>query len=365
MTKREQKQLTQSIKETVAVVRESKKSAQSENLSFEIDNAVSLFDELGVNTSTKKKKKLTSLDIIVRLFFIIALCICLLSLYKITIYFIDEFNAQATQRQIQHRYTVVAQHKNMAVPENNKNNIVNLVKPLILTETAKELLEINPDTVGYIKLPGTGINGTVVQGTDDEYYLDHDIHGNPNQGGTLFVDSRATIGTHYDSPNLIIYGHNQKDGTMFGDMDFFRWNPEFWKESPVIYFNTNYEDRKYLIIASFVTNEQPQHDNGFVFDYWNYIYFNDDFPFEEWKSEVLDRTTFFTGYDFDDTDQYITLSTCSTEWEPSRHVIIARMLRDGETENNIDTSNWRENENPRWPQVWYDYHGGGSWERSR
>jgi sortase B len=146
---------------------------------------------------------------------------------------------------------------------------------------------------------------------------------------------------------------------MFGDLDFYRWNHEYWKSNPIIHFDTLFEERDYVIIASFVTNEDAEDDNGNRFDYQNYIYFNDDWAFESWKEELMLRTQFFTGVDFDENDQYITLSTCSTEWEPSRHVIVARLLHDGEE---VDVDKWEDNPNPKMPQIWYDLYGGDGWD---
>lgn len=287
----------------------------------------------------------------------------LFSSYKVIDYFVQSYQAEMTQHDIRQIYTIASQHRDMLVPEKQDLEIgVKPEKPMVLTESAKKLLEVNDDTVGYIRLPNTQCEGAVVQGEDNDFYLSHNIYGEAKQCGTLFLDYRATINTRNDSPNLIIYGHNQKDGTMFGELDFFRWNDEYWKQNPVVYFNTNYEDNAYVIIASFVTNELPEHDNGNVFDYWNYIYFNNDFPFDVWKKEVLERTTFYTGYDFTENDEYITLSTCSTEWEPSRHVVIARKLHSDESADNIDMSGWKLNDNPKMPQIWYDYNGGGSWK---
>ena len=313
----------------------------------------------------------TKLNICLKYFVMLCYILFCYSSVRVLNYYAEQFINERTQRQMRHLYTVESQYKDMNIPMLSDIQTVirqysqQELKPLVVTESAQQLLNINSDVVGYIKIEGTNIDGPVVQGEDNDYYLNHSIYGSSNQAGTLFVDSRATIGTYYDSPNLIIYGHNQKDGSMFGDMDFYRWNIEYWKQKPVIMFNTNYESNYYLIIASFVTNELPEHDNGYVFDYWNYINFTDDFPFDKWKQEVLDRTTFYTGYDFDEYDEYITLSTCSTEWEPSRHVIIARKLRSDEDAFNIDTSMWEKNENNRMPQIWYDYNGGGSWSSGR
>lgn len=233
-------------------------------------------------------------------------------------------------------------------------------KPMVLLEGAKALLAENEDTAGYIKIEGIKVDNVVVQGDDNEFYLNHDFYGKKSQPGTLFIDNRCTVNTRRDSDNLIIYGHNQKDGRMFGELDLYKWNAEFWKDHYIINFNTNYEESEYVIIASFVTNELASQDNGNLFDYYNYIYFNKYYPFETWYTEIMQRTTFWTGVECTAEDSYITLSTCSTEWEPSRHVIIARKLHEGEE---VDISKWEENKNPKWPQIYYDiYFGGKVWK---
>lgn len=363
MRKKEQT-LEESIRETMRIVRENKNRT-----AFDADDDI-VFDASVNRRSIKDVLKEhipwrgdTIPQIILKVVIFVAEVVFLISAYKLTVYFVEQYQAEVTQHIMRHYYTVASQRIDMSVPKKNDLQMgVKPLKELVLREAAKELLEINKDTVGYIQIPQTMVSGVVVQGEDNEYYLDRDVYQNKKQCGTLFVDSRARIGTYYDSPNLIIYGHNQKDGTMFGTLDYYKWNTEYWKTSPIIYFDTNYEQNAYLIIASFVTNERPEDDNGNVFDYWNYIYFNDDFPFETWKKEVLTRTQFYTNYDFDVNDEYITLSTCATEWEPSRHVIIARKLRSNETVEDIDVSKWEENPNPRYPQIWYDNYGGESWE---
>lgn len=284
------------------------------------------------------------------------------SMWSLLSYYYESYEAQGNERRIRQLYTVNQQYVNMSLPDSIIPDIVgeNITpqKELVFRQEMSEFYSENPDTVGYIKIKGTGVDGVVVQGDDDEHYLDYNFWGQKRQCGTLFVDSRCTINTYADSPNIIIYGHNQADGTMFGDLDFYRWNHEFWKSQPIISFDTLYEERDYVIIASFVTNELPKDDNGNRFDYQNYIYFNDTWTFEDWSKEIMLRTQFFTGVEFTENDQYITLSTCSTEWEPSRHVIIARLLHDGEE---VDVDKWEDNPNPKMPQIWYDYNGGGSW----
>ena len=73
--------------------------------------------------------------------------------------------------------------------------------------------EINPDYIGWITVDRTNIDYPVVQGIDNIKYLDTTFNGETNPAGTIFMDYRSKYG--FDSPLVIIYGHNMKDGTMF------------------------------------------------------------------------------------------------------------------------------------------------------
>ena len=74
--------------------------------------------------------------------------------------------------------------------------------------------------------------------------------------------------------------------------------------------------------------------------------------------EITKRSTIITGVDCNEDDEYLTLSTCSTEWDDSRHILVARKLRDGETADSIDTTKFSKNPNPKWPAIYYKYNGG-------
>lgn len=230
--------------------------------------------------------------------------------------------------------------------------------PLVELAAAKELLAINSHTVGYVRIPDC-VDEPVVKGSDNDYFLNHNFYDNQRQCGTCFADYRNEVGGYDRSDNIILYAHNQKDGTMFGNLDYYRWDPAYWLKNPFVYFNTNYSEDVYVIISSFVINTLPEHDNGNpVFDYQNYINFGDEYSYDTFMKEITKRSTIITGIDCNEDDDYLTLSTCSTEWDDSRHVIVARKLRDGETTDSIDTTNFSKNPNPKWPAIYYKYNGG-------
>ncbi|MBQ5330067.1 MAG: class B sortase [Oscillospiraceae bacterium] len=233
-------------------------------------------------------------------------------------------------------------------------------EPRDILPAAAGLLEINPDTVGFVRIPGC-VEEPVVKGSDNDFYLTHNFYGEKRSCGTCFADYRNVVGDWERTDNVTLYAHNQRDGTMFGNLDAYRWDYRYWQKNPFIYFNTNYSEDTYVIISSFVTNIYPEHDDGReVFDYQNFVNFEDEgqYTFDKFYSEIMKRSWFDTGIDCNADDKYLTLSTCSTEWDDSRHVIVARMLRPGETAEGLDTTNFKKNENPKWPAIYYKYNGG-------
>ena len=75
------------------------------------------------------------------------------------------------------------------------------------------LAAVNPDVTAWLYGPDTGISYPVVQGTDNDYYLDHLFDGTANGAGCLFVD--ASCRPDFSGRNTVIYGHRMKNGTMF------------------------------------------------------------------------------------------------------------------------------------------------------
>lgn len=79
------------------------------------------------------------------------------------------------------------------------------------------LIQINPDTVGWLEIFGTHINYPVVQGDNDLEYLNKDIYGNTTVTGSIYLasDNDRSFGDWYN----VIYGHHMDNGAMFGDID--------------------------------------------------------------------------------------------------------------------------------------------------
>lgn len=203
---------------------------------------------------------------------------------------------------------------------------------------AVELLKINPDTVGYICIEGTEVDFPVVQTGNNEDYLKISFDGSSNKAGTVFLDYRDVLTDRKRSDNLVLYGHNQKDRTMFGSLKDYKKNLDHYKAHPTVTFNSNYRSDVYKIFAYFVTEVEPeQTSDGNVFYYHNYIDLSDKDVYESFISNISERSQIVTSVDVKYGDEFLTLSTCSNEFEPSRFVVFARKTRDGE-DPSVDTS---------------------------
>jgi SrtB family sortase len=319
------------------------------------------FSEAFIPHRGDSKKEIAS-----KIFSLCALAVLIACIAILAVYFYQQFEAKQNNKNINIIYNSAVQSssadagsQDVSSAAGDSEEIVR--QPLVVTEAAEKMLEINSDYVGYVYIPDV-FSEAVVQTTDNEYYLKHNFYDQTRSCGTIFADFRNNVSDYADlqSDNIILYGHNQRDGTMFGNMDYYKWDYKYWLKNPFIYFDNIYESSVYVIVSSFVVNTEPESDDGNVFDYNNYINFKEDgdYTFEKFKKEITERSHFITGIDIDENDKFLTLSTCSYEWDDSRHVIVARKLRDGETTENIDTTQFTVNSNPKWPAIYYKYNGG-------
>lgn len=199
---------------------------------------------------------------------------------------------------------------------------------------------INKDYVGYLELSGCEIADPVVKGEDNEYYLTHSVRGGTNKAGAIFMDYRCIFSDDYISPNIVFYGHNQEDRTMFGNLKNYKQNVEFYEENPLVRFSTETTTYEYLIYGFFVTNAlEKQDSNGVVFHYQDYIEtMADEATFDWYMDMVYERNQIISPVDVEYGDKLLCLSTCSNEFSNSRFVVFARMLREGESIDDYDFS---------------------------
>lgn len=108
-----------------------------------------------------------------------------------------------------------------------------------------ELFAMNDDFMAWLCIPGTDINYPVMHTPDDpERYLRRNFHGEYSESGVPFLDFRCAL----DSDNLIVYGHNMMNGTMFAGLQGYV-QKNFCEQHPIIEFQTADGCAEYRVFA--------------------------------------------------------------------------------------------------------------------
>lgn len=208
----------------------------------------------------------------------------------------------------------------------------------ILQEWAKPLLKKNEDLVGWITIPNfaddTGslyVDEPVVQGYDNNEYLRLNFDKEYFYSGSIYADCHAVIDDEKQPQNMVIYGHNVRNlGIKFTHLTEYKSGADFLRKYPIVEFNTIYEhNQKYIIFGAFVSTVYHEQDNGNLFQYNNYLNFDDtECQFSEWINEIQKRNWYDSDIELTENDQYLTLSTCTNEAKDLRWVIMAKKLTD-------------------------------------
>ena len=203
------------------------------------------------------------------------------------------------------------------VKNENKERKIEATERMLKVE---KLQEENEDIIGWIEIEDTNISYPVLQGKDNEYYLNHNYKKEKSQKGSIFLD--ANYDWSIPSNNLIIYGHNIMNDLMFKDLLKYA-NEEFYKEHPFIRFTTKENDGEYEIISAFKSKVFNKSDIN-VFRYYNFI----NAETEEEYNEFVENAKKASLYDIEETAEYgdklMTLITCSYHTTDGRFVVIGR-----------------------------------------
>ncbi len=170
---------------------------------------------------------------------------------------------------------------------------------LIKTKLA-DLQNQYPDVYGYIMIEDTRISYPLVQGDDNEFYLNHGFTGETMKVGSIYVDYRnkAYAPSNY---NLVLYGHNFTNGEMFGDLMKFVRSEEF--------FNTH---KIYVYTMTGLYVYEPFNMSVFKYDFQYFrTYFGSGAAFVDFVNEMQSYSQFSKRIEVDEDDRIITLSTCT------------------------------------------------------
>jgi len=166
--------------------------------------------------------------------------------------------------------------------------------------------EVNSDVVGWLTIPETNIDYPVVIAEDNDFYINRDIYGTPAKAGSIFIDSRCA--PDFTGYNTVIYGHNMKNRSMFGDIRKFA-DPGFFDSnaSGTLFVKNNtytLEIFAYMVVrADDKLVYDPSADRDELGEYVK-------------KNARRYREPQYTG-------NIVTLSTCAYEFDGARMVLLA------------------------------------------
>ena len=165
----------------------------------------------------------------------------------------------------------------------------------------EKLKQINQDTVGWIKVENMRIEYPIVKTNNNDYYLNRSFDETYNSAGWVFMDYRNKAdGT---DKNIVLYGQNRKDGSMFGDLaDIFE---EEWYENKNNMYITFVTENEYCIYQIFSAYRIEAED------YYITTGFKNDEEFNTFVNRLKQRSFKDFEVEVSGEDKILTLSTCS------------------------------------------------------
>ncbi len=191
-----------------------------------------------------------------------------------------------------------------------------------ITVDFESLRKENPDIVGWIYIHDTGINYPIVQTKDNDYYLHRTFNKKDSYIGAIFLD--AMCKSDFGSFNNIIYGHNLKNGEMFGHLkglyDINYNSKADFKKHPKIWVITPEDNREYEIFAAREISVDKDMD-VYTIEFSSYE------EYGEFLEDQVKKSQYKTGVTPSEKKSMITLSTCTSRTEEGRFIVQATRIQ--------------------------------------
>ncbi len=195
-------------------------------------------------------------------------------------------------------------------------------EPQMLPEMAA-LYAQNPEIVGWITMEDSLLDYPVMYTPEDPQKYDRlDFEGKFDMTGTPYIKYACSIEPR--SVNLIVYGHDMRDGTAFKHLEAYL-EEDFWEENKTFTYKTLYEEQTYEIIAVLIDKVYQKSDT--CFKYYNFIDPQTEEEFNEGAEYFYENSIYDTGVKAEYGDELISLVTCYKKYDKNgRLVVIARRV---------------------------------------
>ena len=236
----------------------------------------------------------------------ILLCVAIFCIFNV-------YNKVAEYKKADNVYETISESVNDNTNKTDTTNKVEDNKPNSVLSKYNKLIADNEDYRCWLKMDNTKIDYPVVQSNDNSYYLDRDFNKNHLAAGSIFMDFR----NNFDSDkSVVIYGHNMRNGTMFGELDNFK-KESFFKENNK--FKIEYKDKTYTYeVFSVYIGDASE---NFV-----EVSFDSDEDYIDYLNRIKSKSLFKSDIEVSHKDKIVTLYTCSYEFDGARTVVNGKLI---------------------------------------
>lgn len=190
--------------------------------------------------------------------------------------------------------------------------------PISVDVKYEELKGINEDFVGWLYYEPLDISYPIVRGDDNDYYTHYTFENEKNSSGAIFMDFLNR--KDYSDFNTIIYGHNMRNGTMFGSLKKLLNNQEIIEENPYFYIFTEDKAYMYEIFATYITTADSQ----------TYDLIEDEQAKNEYLAYIDQTAAYRSDKEVTAADRITTLSTCHGLHSNNRTVVHGVLIAEEE-----------------------------------
>ncbi len=258
------------------------------------------------------KNKINIPDIVRKVIMIGALCVFTYASYEMTNVYLDYQEGDEDYEDLNSLFEIPDFSGEQSTEVDSDGNIIisNNNKGAEWVWNFDSMLAINSDSKGWIS-QGNAISYPILQGTDNDYYLEHTAYYSQNKNGSIFIDYRIPEGL--EARNCIIYGHDMVNYAMFGSLTQYS-SRSYYEQNPTFDIYVGYKHYKYYVFAAYETDAV-----GDTFTY--------DFPTDEDFQRYVDGCWARKLYSTDVqgiqlTDHLVTLCTCTRRNDESRRFVV-------------------------------------------
>lgn len=255
--------------------------------------------------SKKKSKRLYGLIFMIQLISIIVIAI---ALYYIYVWYADNKNTDKVLENIFDNIDISSE--DVSVDE---------IETSMLKIEFDNLISLNSDTIGWIRVWGTDINYPVVQTNDNSFYLTHSFDKSYNKAGWIFADyTNSNLKNNQLDENTVIYGHNRENRSMFGTLS--NTLKKEWRDTGknrYINFSTRDESMLWEVFSTYTIDREG---------YYIKTNFSSDEEYKEFIKTIKARSIYNFNTNVTTNDKILTLSTC-TNIGQGRTVVHAKLMK--------------------------------------